>query len=365
MNFNLIEHFYPKKGESNLKKLSKLYQNKEEWENRANLIKEGILKNAFLKPLPKKVELNPVIHSKREYEDYTVENFYFESIPGLYVTGNLYRPLDKIQKMPIVISPHGHFKNGRFREDKQLLCSTLAKLGMVVISYDMVGWGDNIHVEHNCKHALTFQLLNSIRTIDFALSLENVEPNKIAVTGASGGGTQTFLLCAVDPRPYISIPVVMISSRFYGGCVCESGLPIHKTEEYKSNNAEISAIFAPKPQLIISDGADWTRLVPVREFPFIKRIYSFYKAESNIQNIHFPNEKHDYGKSKRIAVYNFLSKYFNLDIHKIMNEKGDIIENGKIEDIEIMKAFNNKFPRPENYLKGDELIFNKIKELQT
>ncbi|MHA1340646.1 MAG: alpha/beta hydrolase family protein [Promethearchaeota archaeon] len=362
----ILERKYANKGENNLDKLSKLYSNKEEWEKRANIIRKGILRNSFLVPLPKKCELNAVVHSKREYEDFSVENYYFESIPGFYVTGNLYKPLNvnENKKLPIVISPHGHFKNGRFREDKQYLCSTLARMGAVVLSYDMVGYGDNTHVEHKCPHALTFQLLNSIRVLDFAQSLKYTDPNKIAVTGASGGGTQTFLLCAVDSRPYVSIPVVMVSSRFYGGCVCESGLPIHKTDVYQTNNAEISALFAPKPLLIISDGNDWTRFVPYREYPFIKRIYGFYNAENNIKNIHLINEKHDYGKSKRIGAYGFLTEHLNLKLEHVMNEKGEIIESEIIEKMEVMRAFNEKFPRPDNYLKGDEAIFKKIMELK-
>ncbi len=174
------------------------YSNLAQWQRRAKRIREGILRGAELSPLPKKCELNPIVHSRREYKGYTVENVAFESSPGIFVTGSLYRPRDVRGPFAGILCPHGHWGSpgnyGRFRPDMQYRCATLARMGAVVFAYDLVGWGDwkNAGWEHNSPKVLKLQLWNSIRAVDFLISLEDVDPKRIAVTGASGGGTSSI-----------------------------------------------------------------------------------------------------------------------------------------------------------------------------
>ena len=159
----------------------------------------------------------------------------------------------------------------------QARCATLARLGATVFSIDMFGYGDSMQLVGQAAHkqtvALTLQIWNATRALDFLLSLENVDPKRVAVSGESGGGTQTFLLTALDPRVTVSVPVVMVSSYFFGGCACESGLPIHRSAEHFVNNAMIAALAAPRPLLVVSDGKDWTQHVPRIEYPFLQKIY--------------------------------------------------------------------------------------------
>ena len=342
----------PEQGKAQLEENMKNCKTLNEWKARAKRVRENILVGAKLWPLPKKGPLNSIIHSKREYDGYTVENAAFESFPGFFVTGNLYRPKGKDGPFAAVLCPHGHFARGRFRDNMQYRCASLAKMGAVVFSYDMVGWGESgkLGWYHNFSPTVvSMQIWNSIRAIDFIESLEDVDPERIGITGASGGGTQTFMTAAIDERIAVSVPVVMASSYFFGGCICESYMPVHKCETLTTSNIEIAALAAPRPQLLISDGADWTQNTPYIEYPYIKNIYGFYQAEDKIENLHLVDEVHDYGPSKRAGMYKFMAKYLDLSLDELAKEDGSIDESFVvIEKPEQMYVFDKEHPLPEH-----------------
>ena len=333
------------------------------WKIRSAEIIAHLKEGMQLKQMPAKPASVPIIHSKRVMNGYSVENVAFESLPGFYVTGNLYRPLQTQKSYAGILCPHGHWNSpdGRFQEQTQKRCATLARMGAVVFAWDMIGFGDSKQCSHTIPKALKLQTINSIRALDFLLSLPGIDSNRIAVTGESGGGTQSFMLSALDRRVKIIVPCVMVSAHFFGGCVCESGMPVHKKNDYQTNNTEIAAVAAPRPMLLISDGDDWTKNTPVTEYPFLQKIYALYHQKQRVENVHLANEKHDYGPSKRKAMYLFMAKYLHLDLGKIKDANGNIDESvSSVLTPDQLSVFNAAYPLPANAISGDAAVMNLL-----
>lgn len=340
-----------------MKEFAGNWNDRESWEKRASLIRKGIIEGMQLDRMPElRGNFDPIIRNTRSLDGYIVENIAIVGFPGFYITGNLYRPLKQKERHPAILCPHGHWEDGRMRQDMQYRCAVLARMGAIVFAYDMPGYGESMQVSHRQPKALLLQTWNSRRVLEYLLSREDVDQERIGMTGASGGGTQTMILTAIDERIRVSAPVVMASAHFFGGCVCESGMPIHKSPEHQTNNVEIAALCAPRPLLLVSDGADWTRNTPVIEYPYIQRVFSLYNAEHRVENIHFPAEKHDYGYSKRAAVYVFFAHHLELDLRNIpfngtVNEDFVTIHTEKA-----LHVFTEEHPMPDNALTGDDEV---------
>ena len=288
----------------------------EQWEAFAARLRRRILLSSGLLPLPERTALNAQITDRVQHEDYSVEKAYFEARPGFLVTGNLYRPVGA-GPFPGVVCPHGHWEHGRLEDSERGSvpgrCITLARMGCVVFSYDMIGYNDSCQFPHNWGtrreklwglHPFGMQLWSSIRAVDFISQLPGVDPDRIACTGASGGGTQTFALCAVDMRVKVAAPVNMISSTMQGGCLCENA-PIVRMD---NSNMEIGALMAPRPLLMVSATGDWTKETPRVEFPAVRSVYELYQAADKVANVHI-NADHNYNKASREAMYRFFGKW--------------------------------------------------------
>lgn len=321
----------------------------EEWKARKQSLRLQVLQASGLYPMPKRTPLKPQIFGRIEGTDYTIEKVLIETMPGYYLGGNLYRPKHTSGKHPAVLNPHGHWQYGRL-ENQPLYSGesfgvSMAKLGFVVFAYDMVGYTDTVQTPHDfATHEteswsftpLGLQLWNSVRSLDFIASLDDVDSTRIGMAGASGGGTQTFLLTAIDDRIQFAVPVNMVSAIMQGGDVCENapGLRID------TSNVEIAAMFAPKPMLLVSATGDWTRNVPRQEFPAIQSIYRLYGKADEVTVTQI-DAKHNFNQQSREAVYRFFSKQA---LHR--SDAGSIMEpsvNGhKLQ--EMMATANHPLP---------------------
>jgi len=340
----------PEEAKKQLEKFASTYNNVEEWETRAEIVRKGFKKGMKLDQIldsHRKAPFDPIIGKEYQMDGYKIINIAINGLPNHLITGNLYIP-DKIKdKAPIILSPHGHALEpddyGRFRPSVQIRSAAFAKMGAVVFAYDMIGFGEDSTLKHSNPNGAQIQTYNSIRVLDYLCSLDYTDDKKVGVTGSSGGGTQSLYLSVVDPRITVTVPVVMISSYFFGGCTCESGMPIHKTKMHETNNVDLAALFAPKPILFVSDGHDWTANFPEIGFPYIKNVYKLYNAENNIENVYLPNEYHDYGISKRKAAYKFLAKHLQLDYLSILDKNGEVDENSiRLMHIQDLKVFPDK-----------------------
>ena len=350
-------------GKKHLEQLLASYPTLRQWETRKAELRKCFLEQLQLSPFPKKTPFKPVITNPRKYDGYTVENIAIETIPGVYLCGSLYKPSKGKGPFPLVLCPYGHFDDadtnlyGRYRPDMQFRCATLASMGAAVFSYDMFAWGESrlqfAYELHRTGIAHTIQTLNSIRAIDYLTSLPFVDSERIAITGASGGATQAMLATALDDRITVSVPVVMVSSYYYGGCPCESGMPLRSCGNPPTYNAEIAAMASPRPMLVVSDGDDWTKHVPEIEFPYLQKIYSLYGKQDYVENVHLAAEKHDYGISKRLAMYEFMAKHLGLNLSAVKDKTGKIDESRVvIEKYDKLLVFGKNGKMPANALKG-------------
>lgn len=340
---------------------------KAEWEPRAERVRRQILVSQGLWPLPTKTPLKPVIHGKVEKDDYTVEKVYFESMPGFFVTGSLFRPKNRPGKSPGVLCPHGHWASGRFhdagadrtkqeiaqgaekfedggRSPLQARCVHLARMGCVVFHYDMLGYADSTQLSFDLVHrfakqrpemtaaenwglfspqaeshlqsAMGLQTWNSIRALDFLETLADVDAKRIAVTGASGGGTQTFLLAAVDPRVTVAFPAVMVSTAMQGGCTCENASLLR----VGTGNIEFAGLFAPKPQGLTAAN-DWTKEMATKGFPELQQLYELYGVRDRVMLANYTQFGHNYNLPSRQAMYVWVNQHFGLGLEKPADER--------------------------------------------
>ena len=296
------------------------YEDLPAWLGRADWMRTHILVSNGLWPMPEKTPLNPIITDIADEDGYRVQTITLETYPGFYLTGTLFLPPGN-GPFPAILSPHGHWSEGRFENIERASIPgralNFAKRGFAVFSYSMIGYNENADLFPHRFDApeyqlwgfsvMGLQLWNSIRALDYISSRPEVDPNRIGMTGASGGGTQTFMLTAIDDRIKAAAPVNMISAHFQGGCICENA-PLLR---HSLNNVEIGALAAPRPLLLVSTSGDWTVNTPDKEFPAIQQVYTLFDEADQVEYAHF-NYPHNYNKDTRETVYAWFERQMGI-----------------------------------------------------
>lgn len=250
------------------------------------------------------------ISKAHKFNDYSVANVVVTEQSEYLASGNLYYP-NLASKYPLIMSPHDHSDQGRFDEDVQIRCAGLARLGAIVFTWDMVGWGES-GGDHETENVKSLQLKIASKILTVFLNSEYIDGNKIGYTGSSGGAALGMNLSALDKRFDAVALVSMISSLSVGNCHCEIAGFHYQTSNYQTNNIELTGLIAPRPLLLVSNGRDWTRAFPRLDLPFLKELYTLHDASKVLFNSHFESEGHDFGPSKRAVVYEFFSQQFDL-----------------------------------------------------
>jgi dienelactone hydrolase len=351
------------------------FSTREEWDIYRERLRKHVLISYGLWPPPDKTPLNVKVFGAIVHEDYKVSKVVFESIPGFFVCGNLYEPVNKKGPFPVILNPHGHWKS-RFRHDEYCSiparCIGFARQGYIAFSWSMVGFDDMDQISHRCPEmadipwGISFgglQLWNSIRAIDWIETLENADPDRIGCTGASGGAQRTFFLGALDDRIKITAPVAIVSTLRQGGCPCANAFGLR----INTNNIEITSVMAPKPQILVGATGDWTRYTMQIEYPAVKEIYKLYNSASKVEGT-IVDAPHNYNRDSRNRVFKFFGKHFlGIEDSTILTEKPipELTSEGNFLSKDIQKKlliFNEDNPRPDYALKAEEIRDYLVKE---
>jgi dienelactone hydrolase len=332
------------------------------WVERSAVVKRQMQVALGLWPEPTRTPLNAVIHGRIDRGDFSVERVFFEAIPGYFVTGSLFRPASADGRKPAILCPHGHWNDGRFHrkttaelskeiergEERferggvsmfQSLGAQFARMGCIAFVIDMAGYADSqqlsfdlVHrfrkqrpemisseagrwgffspqAESHLQSVMGLQTWSTLRAVDFLVSLPDVDPERIACTGASGGGTQTMILGALDERIAVAAPAVMVSTAMQGGCTCENACLLR----VDTGNIEFAALFAPRPMALTS-AKDWTIEMPAKGFPELQRHWSAMRARDRIVLFHHPEFGHNYNIVSREHIYAFFNRHLALNL---------------------------------------------------
>lgn len=280
----------------------------EAWKTRRQEIRQHVLRDLGLDPMPEKLPLNVTYGGELDRGDYVVKRVYWQTWPEVYASGYLYLPKTP-GKHPAILSPHGHLSLGTRDPAEQTRSIALAKKGYVSLAID------SAHLPAESfligASSLTVMIFNGIRGVDLLETLPEVDVTKIGCAGMSGGGQQTTYMMLADDRIAAAVPVVYISwfrrimnTAGFPHCICNivPGL-LRDVDE-----PEIAATYAPKPAFIECVTGDWTSRFPKEEYPEIQAVYALYGAKDAV-GVQQWVSGHDYFRAMREPTYAFFNHH--------------------------------------------------------
>ncbi|HEV3257120.1 MAG TPA: prolyl oligopeptidase family serine peptidase [Gemmataceae bacterium] len=306
-----------------------------EWQERRPRLRQEYFDMLGLWPLPAKTPLKARVTGTRERGSITIELLHFQSRPGLYVTGNLYRPKRSTGKLPAVLYVCGH--SGRGRDGNKTAFQDhgmwFASNGYVCLIIDTLQLGEVPGVHHGTYNRGRWwwqargytpagvECWNGIRAIDYLQSRPDVDPDKLAVTGISGGGAATFWIAAADERVRCAVPVSGMSdlesyvSHKIINHHCDCMLMINT---YGWEWTTIAALIAPRPMLFCN--SDHDTIFPMdgneRIIMRLRRLYKMYD-KPDLVDAYVSHGGHDYRPGLRLAIFKWINKH-------IKNETGTV-----------------------------------------
>jgi dienelactone hydrolase len=302
-----------------------------------------------LSPRPEKTPLEATITGTLEGDGYAVDMLHYQSRPRLYVTGNLYRPakVKEGDKLPAVLYVCGHSPRGR-NGNKVAYQSHgiwLARHGYVCLAVDTLQLGEIAAFHHGTYnlnrwwwHSRGYtpagvEAWNGVRGIDYLVSRPDVDPERIAVTGISGGGAATFWVTSADERVKVAVPVSgmadlpsYVPNRVINGhCDC---MFLYNTFQWPWTR--IAGLVAPRPMLFVNRDND--RIFPMdaneRIIARLERLYSLYGASDRVDTV-VSVGGHAYRLDIRQAAYRFINGHLKGDARPVTDSEVDIVSEGR------------------------------------
>lgn len=361
------------------------------------LARQEMVKNKLLElmgPFPEKTPLNPRITGVIRKEDFRVEKLIFESIPGYYVTAALFIPENLKGKAPAVLYASGHTSNGFRSETYQHIIINLVKKGFVVMAFDPVGQGERLQyfdekegrsrfgptTEHSYPGAqcyisgyspTRYFVWDGIRCVDYLLTREEVDPERIGMTGRSGGGTQTAYTAACDERILAAAPECFITRMEYvlksiGPQDAEQNL-VHMISE-GLDHADLLEVRAPRPGLMITTTRDFFSIQGAREsYGEVKKFYEVLGESEQMMMVE-DDDVHSSTLKNREAMYAFFQKYLDnpgspedLEVEIFKESELWVTESGQLatsQESESLYSLNRKMAKNQHA----ELKFRRTSE---
>jgi cephalosporin-C deacetylase-like acetyl esterase len=290
--------------------------------------------------LPERTPLNARVVGKIDKGEVVIEKVIYESLPRFYVTGLLYLPKDRPGRIPAIFSPCGHSENGKAYDVYQRFHISLARRGFAVLTIDPVGQGERSQCydpqskkfpfglacpEHGYvgnplylvgDNLARYCIWDGVRGIDYLQTRSEVDPNKIGVTGQSGGGTLTAYISALDERVKVSMPVCYITSLYWRMGNRTTADPDWDPEQdlFEAlmngvDHAELLTLFAPRPLRIGAAQQDFFPIEGTRAtYDEVRRIYELTESESKFDKVEV-NEKHSLSAGLRQASYEWFERW--------------------------------------------------------
>jgi hypothetical protein len=303
-----------------------------EWQQEAAEIRQQVLEKVVFRGVPRHwFEEGPAVEWLEEIDsgkNYTIRKLRFEALPGLWIPALLYQPKSLVGKVPVILNVNGHAATGKQTPYKQIRCINQAKRGMLALNLEWIGMGqlrgsgyshNNLAMLDLCgRSGLSVFYLAMSRGLDILLDHPNADPQRLAVTGLSGGGWQTIILSSLDTRVRLAVPVAghsalkqRIEHRSSIGDLEQNPTDLISIADY----AHLTALMTPRPTLLIYNAKDnccfvaetvkpntYDPILPFYEQAGVPEAFAYYEN-------HDPGT-HNYDVDNRQQFYRFLNRHF-------------------------------------------------------